>query len=53
MGGAIAGMHYTGMAAARFAPGERCRLDGNYISGNRELGQAILEFVVLLIASSL
>jgi diguanylate cyclase (GGDEF)-like protein len=33
MGAAICGMHYTGMAAARFAPGATCA-PGNLLAGN-------------------
>jgi PAS domain S-box-containing protein len=41
MGIAISGMHYTGMAAARFAPGSMMTSSGSHMFASRELGEAI------------
>jgi len=58
MGLAIAGMHYTGMAAANFAPGSLCTATGPLaLSGNTlafSIGAAMLcIFVVMLVATLL
>ncbi len=52
MGGAIAGMHYTGMAAARFVPSAPAKLPANTI-GAAALGNgavAAITIVILLLA---
>jgi PAS domain S-box-containing protein len=41
MGVAISGMHYTGMAAARFAPGSMMTTSGSHVLATRELGDVI------------
>jgi NO-binding membrane sensor protein with MHYT domain len=41
MGAAISGMHYTGLAAARFAPGSFCRAARSPGLGNDTLGIVI------------
>ncbi|ULQ46740.1 EAL domain-containing protein [Flagellatimonas centrodinii] len=57
MGFAISGMHYTGMAAADFAPGAYCAVPGEHEIDNQLLGYGIgilmlcLLAVVLLISS--
>jgi PAS domain S-box-containing protein len=56
MGSAIAGMHYTGMAAAQFAPGSMCLAGGPLaLAGSTlawSIGAAILcVFVVMLVAT--
>jgi two-component system cell cycle sensor histidine kinase/response regulator CckA len=52
-GAAIAGMHYTGMTAARFAAGEAVARSGNYIIASSELGDTVVESIVLIIALAL
>jgi len=52
-GAAIAGMHYTGMAAAQFAFRDAVTSSGNYIIASGELGETIVESTVLLIALAL
>jgi PAS domain S-box-containing protein len=41
MGVAISGMHYTGMAAARFAPGSMMTASGSHVLATTELGEVI------------
>lgn len=41
MGVAISGMHYTGMAAARFVPGFMISVSGSHVLATRELGDVI------------
>ncbi|MEX5744865.1 MHYT domain-containing protein [Massilia sp. X63] len=51
MGGAIAGMHYTGMAAARFHPASVCRAAGGGVNQDHlALLVAVAAFAVLGIA---
>jgi len=51
MGGAIVGMHYTGMAAAHFAPGSVCRAaDGGVNQDHLAILVAVATFAVLSIA---
>lgn len=52
MGLAIAGMHYTGMAAARFAPGSICTAPGQAAS-QAWLAGAIAVFTLLILAIAL
>ena len=52
MGFAIAGMHYTGMAAAQFAPGSICTVPVGNIS-NVWLASTIAVFTLLILAISL
>ena len=52
MGGAIAGMHYTGMAAARFAPGSICTVPAGDVS-NAWLAGTIAVFTLLILAIAL
>ncbi|MDB5742699.1 MAG: sensor signal transduction histidine kinase [Polaromonas sp.] len=52
MGVAIAGMHYTGMAAARFAPGSICTTPGEDVN-NAWLASAIAVFTLLILAIAL
>jgi len=49
MGGAIAGMHYTGMAAAQFLPGSVCRASGMLESNWLAALIALFTLSVLLI----
>ncbi|HWA12670.1 MAG TPA: MHYT domain-containing protein [Burkholderiales bacterium] len=50
MGAAIAGMHYTGMAAARFAPGSIClaATDGGIDAGRLAIVIGVFTTIVLL-----
>jgi len=51
MGGAIVGMHYTGMAAAHFAPGSVCRAaDGGVNQDHLAILVAVATFAILSIA---
>jgi len=52
MGAAIAGMHYTGMAAANFAPGSVCGVGPNGIGGSW-LGFIISGLVALFLVTTL
>ena len=52
MGAAIAGMHYTGMAAARFAPNAMCMAGGPRLDANW-LAITIGLFTVLILSSTL
>lgn len=52
-GAAIAGMHYTGMAAAQFGFREAVARSGNYIIASSDLGETVVESTVLLIALAL
>ena len=52
MGFAIVGMHYTGMAAASFAPGSICTVQAENID-NAWLGTAIIGFSVLFLMITL
>jgi PAS domain S-box-containing protein len=49
MGVAISGMHYTGMAAARFAPGSMMTTSGSPVLATRELGEVIALGTLLII----
>ena len=49
MGFAIAGMHYTGMAAARFAPGGAFASSGDYILASGRFGEAVVACAILII----
>ncbi|MDE2418501.1 MAG: PAS domain S-box protein [Burkholderiales bacterium] len=51
MGMAIAGMHYTGMAAARFEPGSVCMAAATGLSGSSIALFAGLSVVLVLVAS--
>ena len=52
MGAAIAGMHYTGMAAARFAPNAMCMSSGPRLDANW-LAIIIAMFTLLILSSTL
>ena len=52
MGAAIAGMHYTGMAAARFAPNAMCMSSGPRLDANW-LAITIAMFTLLILSSTL
>jgi PAS domain S-box-containing protein len=52
-GTAIAGMHYTGMAAARFDFQEAVARSGNYIIASSDLGETVVESIVLIILLAL
>jgi two-component system, cell cycle sensor histidine kinase and response regulator CckA len=49
MGFAIAGMHYTGMAAAQFAPGGAFASSGDYILASGRFGEAVIACGILII----
>ena len=49
MGFAIAGMHYTGMAAARFAPGGAFASSGDYMLASGRFGEAVVACAILII----
>lgn len=53
LGGAISGMHYTAMAAARFTSGGTLARSVDSVVANNELGGAVVEIAVLLIAFAL
>jgi diguanylate cyclase (GGDEF)-like protein len=53
MGLAISGMHYTGMAAATFAPNAYCAVPGNRELDNQLLGYSIGLIMLCLLAISL
>ncbi len=53
MGIAIAGMHYTAMAGAQFAPAEMTMVSGTQVLATDELGQAIAAGALLMIALAL
>jgi len=53
MGIAISGMHYTAMAAARFAPGRPFTRSVHYILASRELGGAVIASAILIIVLAL
>ena len=50
MGVAIAGMHYTGMAAARFAPSQTAVHASSNILASSQLGTAVVTGAILIIA---
>jgi PAS domain S-box-containing protein len=50
MGVAISGMHYTGMAAARFAPGSMMTASGSHVLATTELGEVIALSTLVIIA---
>ena len=52
MGAAITGMHYTGMAAARFAPNAMCMSSGPRLDANW-LAITIAMFTLLILSSTL
>jgi len=52
MGAAITGMHYTGMAAARFAPNAMCMASGPRLDANW-LAITIAMFTLLILSSTL
>ena len=52
MGGGISGMHYTGMAAAWFAPGSICTVPASDVS-NAWLASTIAVFTLLILAIAL
>jgi NO-binding membrane sensor protein with MHYT domain len=49
MGLAITGMHYTGMAAANFAPGAICTASGVFTVSNEALGYVLAVFSLALL----
>jgi PAS domain S-box-containing protein len=49
MGVAISGMHYTGMAAARFAPGPLLTTSGSHVLATTELGEVIALSTLVII----
>jgi two-component system, cell cycle sensor histidine kinase and response regulator CckA len=49
MGVAISGMHYTAMAAAHFAPGDRVAPSTYHINASGELGAAVVVSTILMI----
>ena len=53
MGVAISGMHYTAMAAARFAPSHAVSRSVNFILASDELGGAVVVSAILIIALAL
>lgn len=53
MGIAISGMHYTAMAAARFAPSRPLSRSVHYILARRELGGAVVVSAILIIVLAL
>ncbi|HEV2017461.1 MAG TPA: PAS domain S-box protein [Gemmatimonadaceae bacterium] len=53
MGIAISGMHYTAMAAARFAPSRPFSRSVHYILASGELGGAVVVGVILIIVLAL
>ena len=53
MGLAIAGMHYTAMAAARFAPHRHALSGEQYILASGELGRAVFVSAMLIIVLAL
>jgi len=53
LGAAISGMHYTGMAAARFAPGESLADSANYIIASGALGEIVIEGTIVTIVLAL
>ncbi len=53
MGIAISGMHYTAMAAARFAPGRPFSRSVHYILPSGELGGAVVASAILIIVLAL
>ena len=53
MGIAISGMHYTAMAAARFAPGRPFSRSVHYILASGELGGAVVASAILIIVLAL
>lgn len=52
MGAAIAGMHYTGMAAASFAPGSVCTVASENVD-NFWLGATVTGFTIMMLAITL
>ena len=53
MGFAISGMHYTGMAAARFSLRGAFASSGDYILASGQFGEAVVAFAVLIIGIAL
>jgi two-component system, cell cycle sensor histidine kinase and response regulator CckA len=53
IGFAIAGMHYTAMAAARFAPGDAFASSGDYILASGQFGGAVAAIAILIIGIAL
>ncbi|HUR92351.1 MAG TPA: PAS domain S-box protein, partial [Gemmatimonadaceae bacterium] len=53
MGGAIVGMHYTAMTAARFAPGHSMKESGLAIDATGDLGAAVAGSTILAIVLGL
>jgi signal transduction histidine kinase/NO-binding membrane sensor protein with MHYT domain len=54
MGGAIAGMHYTGMAAARFAqPTQDLRVDADHVLATSGLAAAVVASTLAILALAL
>jgi PAS domain S-box-containing protein len=49
MGVAISGMHYTGMAAARFAPGAMRTASGSHVLASTDLGEVIAVSTLVII----
>ena len=53
MGFAIAGMHYVGMAAARFAPGGAFANSGEHMLASGQFGEAVVACAILIIGIAL
>lgn len=53
MGGAITGMHYTAMAAARFEPGAICGARGLFTLSNAALGYGLTAGSLLLLLAAI
>jgi len=53
MGVAISGMHYTAMAAARFAPGGAFARNVDHILASGQLGEAVVASAILIIVLAL
>ena len=49
MGFAISGMHYTGMAAAQFAPGGGFATSGDYMLASGRFGEEVVACAILII----
>jgi NO-binding membrane sensor protein with MHYT domain len=53
MGLAISGMHYTAMAAAKFAPGAMCAANGAFSMDSEPLGYLLAGVSVALLGTAL